>query len=72
MILKKKMEKKQEKEKPALRILGEMEIGDIVEFPAYRLNSIKTMCSTFGFIWDKKFRTSANRDKHVTQVTRVL
>lgn len=57
-------------EKPTLAILRDMRVGDKLSFPAEKLNSIKTMCSTFGFQWGKRFTTSMNRVNRTIDVTR--
>ncbi len=64
------MEKKEQK-KSMLCILSEMEVGAVHSFPAAKTNSVKSMCSTFGFQWDKVFQTSLNRVKRTVDVTRV-
>jgi hypothetical protein len=64
------MEKKEQK-KSMLGILSEMEVGDSHSFPAAKTNSVKSMCSTFGFQWGKVFQTSLNREKRTVDVTRV-
>lgn len=59
------------KEKPTLSILNDMLVGQTLSFPAEKLNSVKSMCSTFGFQWNKKFSTSMNRANRTIEVTRV-
>ena len=54
-----------------LGILSEMEVGDVHSFPAAKTNSVKSMCSTFGFQWGKVFQTSLNRVQRTVDVTRV-
>ena len=65
------MEEKEQK-KSMLGILSEMEVGAVHSFPAEKTNSIKSMCSTFGFQWGKAFSTSLNRIKRTVDVTRTL
>ena len=57
--------------KPILAQLREMEVGDILTFPAEKRGSVKAMCSEFGFEWNKVFRTSINRQARTISVTRV-
>ena len=57
--------------KPMLGVLSEMEVGETHSFPAEKTNSVKTMCSTFGFQWGKEFKTSVNRVNMTLDVTRV-
>ncbi len=64
------MEKKEQK-KSMLGILSEMEVGASHSFPAAKTNSVKSMCSTFGFQWGKVFQTSLNRVRRTVDVTRV-
>lgn len=54
-----------------LGILSAMKVGASHSFPAAKTNSVKSMCSTFGFQWGKEFRTSLNREKRTVDVTRV-
>lgn len=63
-----KMEKTQEK--PILRVLGELEAGASHTFPIERMNSVKSMCSSFGLQWGKTFKTSINRAERTLVVTR--
>lgn len=64
------MAEKSNKEKPTLRILGEMKVGEKRWFPAARLGSVKTMCSEYGFQWNKTFTTAINRESNGFIVTR--
>lgn len=64
------MEEK-ERKKTMLGILSELEVGAMHSFPAEKTNSVKSMCSTFGFQWGKTFRTSLNRVHRTVEVTRV-
>ena len=56
--------------KPVLQVLSELEVGESVTYPVSRMNSIKSMCSTFGLQWDKVFATSINREERTLTVTR--
>ena len=64
------MEQKEQK-KSMLGILSELEVGAMQSFPAEKTNSVKTMCSIFGFQWGKTFSTSINREQRTVEVTRV-
>ena len=57
-------------EKPILRQLHELPVDGKLEFPAARLNSVKSMASTFGFQWGRKFSVSVNREANTFTVTR--
>ena len=61
----------EEKEKPKLAILRDMEVGEMRQFPAEDMNSIKSMCSSFGFQWGKRFATTTNREERTIIVTRI-
>lgn len=64
------MEQKEQK-KSMLGILSELEVGAVHSFPAEKTNSVKSMCSTFGFQWGKQFATSINRTQRTVEVTRI-
>lgn len=56
--------------KPILTQLKEMKVGDVLVFPAEKRSSIKTMCSEYGFEWNKIFSTATNRHERTVSVTR--
>lgn len=56
--------------KPILAQLREMEVGDVLVFPAEKRGSVKAMCSEFGFQWNKTFSTAINRQQRTISVTR--
>lgn len=64
------MEEKSKK-KSMLGILSELEVGASHSFPAEKTNSVKSMCSTFGFQWGKQFTTSINRTQRTVEVKRI-
>lgn len=57
-------------QKPILPQLREMEVGDVLVFPAEKRSSVKAMCSEYGFEWNKVFSTSINRQERTISVTR--
>lgn len=57
-------------QKPILTQLREMEVGDVLTFPAEKRGSVKAMCSEYGFEWNKVFSTSINRQARTISVTR--
>lgn len=57
-------------QKPILTQLREMEVGDVLTFPAEKRGSVKAMCSEYGFEWNKTFHTSINRQERTISVTR--
>ena len=61
---------KRDIKKPILAQLREMKVGDTLNFPAEKRGSVKTMCSEFGFQWNKTFSTSINRQEKTITVTR--
>lgn len=50
-----------------LRYLG---VGESCTFPAEQVRSIRSMASENGFLWDKQFATSLDREQRVVTVTR--
>lgn len=61
----------QEKEKPMLAVLRDLEIDESHTYPIERMSSLKTMCTNFGVQWDKQFSTKTNRQSRTITVTRV-
>lgn len=57
--------------KPLLAKLRELEIGESVSVPASRGTYLKSICSSFGFEWGKRFKTSNNRAENTVTATRV-
>lgn len=57
-------------DKPALKTLREMEVGDSATFPIERTSYISSVCVRFGLQWGKKFKTSTNRETRTITVTR--
>lgn len=58
-----------EKIRPALVAL---EVGDTVTFPISRLKSVRTQASELGAIYNRKFKTRTDREKHTITVKRIL
>ncbi len=52
----------------ALRNMG---VGQTLEFPAERANSVRAVCSNYGFQWDRKYTTKAVREERKVIVSRV-
>lgn len=61
----------QEKEKPMLAVLRDLEIDESHTYPIERMSSLKTMCTNFGMQWGKQFSTKTNRESRTITVTRV-
>ena len=56
--------------KSVAKILDELAIGEMAEFPAVRYRYITSTCSDYGFITGKKFRVAKNREKRIVVVVR--
>ena len=41
--------------------IGRLRVGESITFPVEKTNYIKSACSTYGLVWNKKFRTKVNR-----------
>ena len=64
------MDEKKQPQQTNMGILRDLEVGQHHDFPAEKLHSIKAMCSTFSFQWDRKFTTKIDRVRRVVTVTR--
>ena len=53
-----------------VKTLSAMALGESVVFPAEKLMSVKSTCTQYGWMWDKKFSTHLNGDRTFT-VTRI-
>ncbi len=51
----------------ALRSLA---VGECIELPAEKANSVRACASNYGFQWGRKFVTKANRNARTVSVTR--
>lgn len=51
--------------------LRNMAVGDSVEFPASRNNSVRATASNYGFQWGRQYSTKALRDERKVIVTRI-
>lgn len=51
-------------------ILRGLEVGQSHDFSADKLSSVKAICSTMGFQWNKTFSTKIDRVRRVVTVTR--
>lgn len=52
-------------------VLLSLKIGQSVEYPITRENSVKVMASRLGKLHNKKFKTSIDWEKKIITVTRV-
>lgn len=57
-------------DKPILTTLRELEVGESVSYPISRTSYIRSVCANFGLEWDKKFKTSINREEKTVTATR--
>lgn len=48
-----------------------MRIGECKEFPAASSLSVRSMASSLGFKWNRKYKTKTDRERRVMVVTRV-
>lgn len=58
-------------EKPMLQQLRELEVGENLIFPAEKRGTIRSMCTMFGFEWNKTFSSKINRKDRTITVTRI-
>ncbi len=65
------MNKKSTEQTGIYPILRGLEVGQSHDFSADKLSSVKAICSTMGFQWDKKFSTKIDRAKRTVSVTRI-
>lgn len=57
--------------KPMLAVLRDMKVGEACVYPVSRMSSLKTMCSTYGVQWGRKFTTKVNTTERTITATRV-
>lgn len=58
------------KEKPMLAVLRDLEVGESHTYPIEKMSSLKTMCTNFGAQWNKTFSTKTDRPNRTITVTR--
>ncbi len=51
--------------------LRRMGVGESIDFPADRANSVRATASNYGFQWGRSFTTKANRQERIVTVTRI-
>ena len=59
-----------EEKKSARAILHGLKIGEEFEFPAERFRSVRSLCSDYGFEWNRKFSVRKDWDNNKTIVKR--
>ena len=56
---------------PVLRVLKEMEVGDVREFPPEKIWNIRTYCALLKRTNQLKCCTRINREKQIYEVSRI-
>ena len=51
--------------------IGGLRVGESVTYPLERAHTVKTSCSSYGMLWNKKFKTKIDREARTITVTRV-
>lgn len=55
-------------------LLGQLrllEVGETLTVPVSRSSYLKSICTSFGLQWDKKFSTTTNRMERTVTATRI-
>lgn len=60
-----------QQKKSLLGQLGELEIGGHITVPVSRTSYLRSICSSFGLEWNKKFSVSLNRPEGTITATRI-
>ena len=60
-----------EKKAPIWPRLRDMAVGEDIYFPIQRMNSVKNACSSYGIIYNRKFRTKIDKERQIILVTRI-
>lgn len=50
--------------------IGRLRVGESITFPVEKTNYIKSACSTYGLVWNKRFRTKVNREERTITAKR--
>lgn len=62
---------KERNKTPLRSVIRDLSIGESIDFPIDRLQSVKTTCTDLGLIYERKFKTKTNRVKKTISVTRI-
>ncbi len=67
------MKKNTENQRPEslLGQLNSLEVGEQFTVPVSRCSYLRSICTTFGLEWGKKFTTSTNREARTITATRI-
>lgn len=68
---KKTMEKNYSEDAPIRTVVREMEVGDLIHFPAARLSVVRTTTSILSVELSRKYRSRVNRKMMTIDVTRL-
>ena len=60
-----------EKKAPIWPRLRGMAVGEDIDFPIQRMNSVKNACSSYGIIYNRQFRTKIDKERQIILVTRI-
>lgn len=62
---------KNQRIKSLLGQLNALEVGEELTVPVSRSSYLKSICTSFGLQWDKKFTTTTNREQRTITATRI-
>ena len=66
------MTNEKNEKQPVMKILRNMEIGDVASFPVERIGYVKMAACNFGLQSNRKFKTAIKRTSRLVELTRVL
>lgn len=62
---------KNQRKKSLLGQLNALEVGEALTVSVSRSSYLKSICTSFGLQWDKKFTTTTNREQRTITATRI-
>lgn len=62
---------KNQRKKTLLGQLRDLEVGEELTVSVSRSSYLKSICTSFGLQWDKKFTTTTNREQRTITATRI-
>lgn len=62
---------KNQRKKTLLGQLRDLEVGEELTVSVSRSSYLKSICTSFGLQWDKKFSTTTNREQRTITATRI-
>lgn len=60
-----------QRKKSLLGQLNALEVGEELTVSVSRSSYLKSICTSFGLQWDKKFTTTTNREQRTITATRI-